>query len=138
MQVIHHAGKVHSNVDPISRLRRRVPIINGPIRDNIRSVNLSESDEDPLRDMFTELGSQFEERLLKVAGDYVTSLEETEDFQVIIDPITLDSEEDLDIKVPYVSSSSYSVLVGIGDNELLAWTKGYANDPYFSSLLSNL
>ena len=116
MQVIHCAGKVHSNVDPISRLWRCVPIINGPIRDDIKSVNLSESNEDPLKDMFTELGSQFEEQLLKVAGDYITSLEETEDFQIVVNPITLDSEEDLDVKVPYVSSSSYSVLIGIGNN----------------------
>jgi len=138
MQIIHHAGKVHSNVNPISRLWRHVLIINGPIRDDIKSVNLLESSEDPLREMFMELGSQFEERLLKVARDDITSLEEAEDFQIIVDPITLDSEEDLNIKVLYVSSSLYSVLVGIGDDELLTWTKGYANEPYFSNLLSNL
>ena len=75
---------------------------------------------------------------MKVARDYVTSLERAENFQTTIDPITLDSEEDLDIKVPYVSSSSYSILIGIENEELLNWTEGYTKDPYFSSLLSNL
>ena len=75
---------------------------------------------------------------MKVAGDYVTSLKRTENFQTIIDPITLDSEEDLDIKVPYVSLSSYSILIGIENEELLNWTEGYTNDPYFSNLLSSL
>ena len=138
MQIIHRAGKVHSNVDPVSRLRRRVPITDGPITDDIRSVNLSETIEDPLKNMFSELGSRFEERLLKVAGDYVTTLEDTGDFQVTVDPVTMDSDEDLSIEVSYVSSSSFSILVGIDDDELTSWTQGYASDPYFSNLLSNL
>ena len=57
MEIIHHAGKVHSNVDPVSRLRRCVPITDGPVTDHTKSVNLSESIEDPLKDMFIELGS---------------------------------------------------------------------------------
>ena len=75
---------------------------------------------------------------MKVAGDYVATLEDTENFQVTVDLVTLDSEEDLDIKVPYVSSLSFSVLVGIDKEELLTWTQGYASDPYFANLLSNL
>jgi len=138
MQIIHRAGKVHSNIDLVSRLWRRVLITDGPIADVIRSVNLLETIEDPLKDMFSELGSQFEERLLKVARDYVATLEDTENFQVMVDLVTLDSEEDLDVEVPYVSSSSFSVLIGIDKEELLTWTQGYASDPYFANLLSNL
>ena len=135
MEIVHRAGKIHSNVDPISRLRRRVPINDGLKTDDVRSVDLT---EDPLKDMFTELGSQFEERLLQVASSYVTSLEETEDSQVHIDPIVLNSDGSLDVEVAYVSSSSYSILIGINDEELLAWKEGYAKDPHFSNLLSSL
>ena len=38
MEIVHRAGKIHSNVDPVSRLRRRVLINDGPITDDIRSV----------------------------------------------------------------------------------------------------
>ena len=57
MEIIHRAGKVHSNFDPVSWLWRHVPITDGPVMDHTKSVNLSESIEDPLKDMFTELGS---------------------------------------------------------------------------------
>ena len=125
-------------VEVAIRRYRRVPITDGPIADDIKSVNLSEMIKDPLKDMFDELRSRFEKRLLKVAGDYVATLEDTEDFQVTIDPITLDSEEDLNVEVSYVSSLSFSILVGIDKEELLMWTQGYATDPYFSNLLFNL
>ena len=49
MEIIHRAGKMHSNVDPISRLWRRVPITDGPMTDDVKSVDLSKSVEDPLR-----------------------------------------------------------------------------------------
>lgn len=51
-----------------------------------------------VKDMFTELGSQYEEQLLQVASDYVANLEETEDSQMEIHPIVLYSGENLDIK----------------------------------------
>ena len=31
LQIVHRAGRVHSNVDPISRLRRRVPFMKSPL-----------------------------------------------------------------------------------------------------------
>ena len=138
MEIIHHAGKIHSNVDPISRLWRRVPINDGPVTDDVRSVNLLEPIKDPLKDMFAKLGSQFEERLLHVASGYVASLEEMESFQIPVNPILLDSEGSLDVKVSYTSSSSYSILIRISNDELLTWKEGYAKDPHFSSLISNL
>ena len=138
MEIVHRTGKIHSNVDPVSHLRRCVPINDGPITDDVRSVSLLEPNEDPLKDMFTELGSRFEERLLRIASGYVASLEETENSQISVSPIILDSEGSLDIEVSYLSSSSYSILIGISDEELLTWKEGYTKDPHFSSLLSNL
>ena len=99
MEIIHLAGKVHSNVDPISQLWRRILITDGPITDDVRLVNLSESVEDPLKGMFAKLGSQFKEHLLQVASDYVPSLEEAEDSHVAINSVVLDPEENLNISV---------------------------------------
>lgn len=33
VKIVHRAGRVHSNVDPISRLRRRIPYQEGPAKD---------------------------------------------------------------------------------------------------------
>jgi len=106
--------------------------------DDVRSVSLMEPGIDLLKDMFSELGSRFKEHLLQVANNYVTSLEEMEDSQVSVDPIILSSEGNLDVEVSYVSSSSYSILVGISDEELLTWKEGYAQDPHFFNLLFSL
>ena len=35
LKIVHRAGRVHSNVDPISRLRRNIPCQEGPVFDNL-------------------------------------------------------------------------------------------------------
>jgi hypothetical protein len=73
LRIVHRAGRVHSNVDPISRLRRRVPYQQGPTVDATQHISLDLT-EDPLKDMYTELGGNFEEKLLNVASRCVNSL----------------------------------------------------------------
>lgn len=88
--------------------------------------------------MFAKLGSRFEEQLLEVTSGYVASQEETEDSQLPVDSIVLDAKGNLDVKVSYVNSSSYSILIGISSEELLIWKEGYTKDPHFFNLLSSL
>src|SRR6202050_5715541 len=66
LQIVHRAGRVHSNVDPISRLQWRVPFQSGPSVDTTKHIILDPG-EDPLKDMYSALGSQFEEGLLEGA-----------------------------------------------------------------------
>ncbi len=74
MQIIHRAGRVHSNVDPISRLRCRIPDSSNPNIDKMTAVDLHGKEIDPLRNMFEELSDHFEEKLLTVATQYVESM----------------------------------------------------------------
>ncbi len=68
VKIIHRAGRVHSNVDPISRLQRRIPYQNGPTDDKSIPVPLRfEGEEETLRDMFSEIEPQFEARVLMIA-----------------------------------------------------------------------
>ena len=53
LQIIHCAGQVHSNVDPISRLRQRVPHQQGPTVDATQHISLDIND-DPLRDTYVQ------------------------------------------------------------------------------------
>ena len=73
MRIIHRAGRVHSNVDPISRLRRRVPFQEGPESDNTIPApwNAEESCEDSLRNMFEEIEPKFEARVLHLVKNAV-------------------------------------------------------------------
>jgi hypothetical protein len=77
LQIIHRAGRVHSNVDPVSRLWRRVPIQLSPEADETPELTLSGCD--PLHNMYDELGPRFEERLLKVADKSMKELEDPEE-----------------------------------------------------------
>lgn len=51
LKIVHRAGRVHSNVDPISRLRRRVPYHDSPTVDATQHISLG-LEENPLKDMF--------------------------------------------------------------------------------------
>ena len=56
IQIVHWAGRVHSNVDPISRLRWRIPFQSGPSINTTKHIILDPG-EGPLKDMYTALGS---------------------------------------------------------------------------------
>ena len=53
LQIVYRAGQVHSNVDPISRLRCRVPHQQGPTVDATQHISLDIND-DPLRDTYVQ------------------------------------------------------------------------------------
>ena len=72
LQIVHRAGRVHSNVNPISRLRCRVPHQQGPTVDATQHISL-DINNNPLRNMYSELGEKFEEKLLNVSSKYINS-----------------------------------------------------------------
>jgi len=136
LRIVHRAGRVHSNVDPISRLCRRVPYQQGPTVDATQHISLNLM-EDPIRDMYSELGEKFEEKLLSVVLDFVASeILEEQDYSFI-------SQNSLEICLPsghkftldHISSNSYSILVGMQSKELDIWKMAYSSDTMFSKIL---
>lgn len=115
LRIVHRAGRVHSNVDPISRLRRRLPPQTSPDIEHITPIPNSTTD-DPLQDMYETLGERFEEKLLEVASSYTRTLSEEVPARSIAS-VSFDIS-DLQDDFPatlhdskYVTSSSYNVLV---------------------------
>ena len=98
MKIIHQAGRVHSNVDPVSRLRRRVPPQESPLDNESNPLKLKPV-EDPLRNMFDELAPRFEEKLLTVATQFAEAelLTEESDLTTGI-PLSLVSGEEVNIQ----------------------------------------
>jgi hypothetical protein len=69
LHIVHQARRVHSNVDLISRLHQRVSYQQGPAVDATQHISL-ELTEDPICDMYSELGEKFEEKLISVVSDF--------------------------------------------------------------------
>lgn len=57
----HRAGRVHSNVDLISWLRRHIPFQEGPISDSSKPVTLN-TVLDPGSTLYTDIAPDFEDR----------------------------------------------------------------------------
>ena len=135
LQIVHQAGQVHSNIDPISRLRRRVPYQQGPMVNATQHISLDLTDN-PLRNIYSELGENFEKRLLGVASKCVNSISEIPDYSHI-------AKDGLEIMFPegeylvqdYPTSNTYSILVGMSSNELEEWKRAYMNDKFYSKIL---
>ena len=71
-------GRVHLNVDPVSWLRRRQHSQERPIDADSILLKLKPI-EDPLKNMFEEVGPQFEKKLLTVASNFMSSEIKTEE-----------------------------------------------------------
>lgn len=136
LKIVHRAGRVHSNVDPISRLRRRVPTHDSPTVDATQHISLS-ADEDPLHDMYAKLGERFEEKLLTVATSFaMTEFEEAPDYSLTISGVITHEDRDDGPEIyDYVTSSAYSVLISISSEEIESWRVSYAQDSNWSKVL---
>jgi len=133
LQIVHQAGRVHSDVDLISRLHQRVPFQSGPLVDATKHIILNPG-EDPLKDMYTALGSQFEEKLLKVASNFITQeLNESMDYSKIIsDTLEHNLPEGSSVPSNYYTSEAYTMITSISSDELEKWNKAYVSDPFLS------
>lgn len=135
MKIIHQAGRVHSNVDPVSRLRCRIPPQESPLDDEVNPLKLKTT-EDPLCDMFKELSPKFEEKLLTVA----TCFAEAEillvyDNTLVNIPLNLDGGRE--VGIPYQTSQSFSTTIQIESQEIQNWKDAYASNLHFSQVLKN-
>ena len=130
VKIVHRAGRVHSNVDPISRLRRRIPYQEGPAKDGTVPAPLQTPEESP-KPEFGELRSDFEAQILHMATLYARSLntravpEHLIWTSVDLDGISLD-----------VNTYANAYLVSsIAPDDLSAFVHGYAKDKHYSRIL---
>lgn len=136
LKIVHRAGHIHSNVDPISRLRRRIPEELGPVSDKLNSLDISTSKTDPLINLFDELGPDFESKVLSVCA----SLTNRTDSEVIPSQTSAIIENDFlgHVEVPYPTSCGYSVLISVDKNEISKFVRAYEEDDYFVKVLQSL
>ena len=135
LQIVHQAGQVHSNIDPILRLRQRVPHQQGPTVDATQHISL-DFNNDPLRDMYSELGEEFEKKLLNVTSKYINLNTNLPDYSHLTsDGLELILPEGESLIQDYTTSDTYSILVGIDSEGLEFWKKGYSTNSIYSKVL---
>ncbi len=120
MKIIHRAGRVHSNVDPISRLKRRIPFYDSPnyINDPIVELNPQE----PI-DFYEKYRNKFESMtyyILKSIGSPNTTT------------VTISKDS---ISLSYTTSTSLQTLIYMSPEEVIQFVKGYNKDSHFSEVL---
>jgi hypothetical protein len=88
--------------------------------------------------MYTALRSQFEEKLLKVASNFVTQeLNKSVDYsKTMSDTLEYNLPEGSLILSDYYTSETYSTITSISSDELERWNKAYATDPLLSQVLN--
>lgn len=142
MHIVHRAGCVHSNVDPISRLRRRVLNETGPVSDTMQSINLGKEDEaDPMRSLYEKFGFRFEEKLLSVGKKHIQNEVEAssgEPTTVSMDVDIEGSTDEILASTRFVTAQNYSVLINVASEELTRWRNAYQQDPHFRDVISSM
>jgi hypothetical protein len=129
-------------VDPISRLRRRVPIQEGPTKDESPMTIFDES-KDPLQDLYGQLSDKFEVQVLNLAAKFQRTEENDALRPVKLSlPNSIPSEEEESVEETplsdYYSSRSYNLKVHIDKSEIDEWSSGYSSDPHFSVIIQEM
>ena len=133
--IVHQAGGINSNVDPSSRLRQRIPYQQEPTVDTTQHISLEHLDN-PLKDMYSELGEKFQEKLLNIASKYVNSSAKIPEYSDITsDGLEIILPEGESLVQDYATSSTYSILVGMNANDLEDWKKAYTANNLYSKIL---
>lgn len=146
LHIVHRAGRIHSNVDPISRLRRRVPYQDGPPNEDPPDLTLGSQINDPLKNAFDELGERFEERLLRVATKHSQVLTEEQLNREVPKTYTtnLPADQD-DIYIPqvpgkgpmtYTTVTQTGLVVGLAPREYRKWRTAITQDRHFNTVLN--
>ena len=136
LQIIHRAGRVHSNVDPISRLQWRVPLQEGPNSDQSAHTTLN-SEQESLTNFF-ELAPKFEARTLGLVAQFEEEGEEPE-IRVMYSAINSETHPEGDLSFPFQTAKSHSLLLmEIHPLEIQKFVSSYDSDPYFSRVRTKL
>ena len=137
LHIVHRAGRVHSNVDPISRLRRRIPREFGPLKDQTSTLTLESLDEDAIGSFYQEIAPQFESKVLNLCVQLVS---EDNDFtgQAFFTKIPVENPYLGITEMSYSTAQSYSILIGIDPSKITRFVNGYSEDPHFKTVLNTL
>ena len=118
LKIVHRAGKVHSNVDPLSRLCRRIPFYDQPAS-NDPAVDLSQEQD---MDFYGRMRRKFETRASALFSSMssINQIETTVTIGDLPDPIA------------YRASSKVETHIHVDSSEVSKILQGYQDDPFIT------
>jgi deoxyuridine 5'-triphosphate nucleotidohydrolase len=124
LKIVHRAGKVHSNVDPLSRCRRRIPFYDQPAS-NDPAVDLSQERD---MDFYGRMRRKFETR----ASALFSSLSPTPEVETTV------TIGDLPEPIAYSASTKVETHIHVDPSEISKILQGYKDDPFIMQTLQKL
>jgi hypothetical protein len=125
LKIVHRAGRVHSNVDPLSRLRRRIPFFDQPAT-NDPDINLSQERD---IDFYGRMKRKFDTR----ASSLFASMESPNTTKILVE---LPEEHPLST-LTYHASTKVETHLHIDPKDVQTFLREYAKDPHFGEILSS-
>ena len=122
LKIVHRAGRVHSNVDPLSRLERRIPFFDQPAS-NDPDINLTQEKD---IDFYGRMKRKFETRastLFALMNDYMKT-------QITV---ALPADHPLESLCHHTATMVES-LIHIDSKEIQTIIDGYQEDTYFKNI----
>ncbi len=134
MRIVHRAGRVHSNVDPISRLRRRVPFQEGPNADpSVPAPIIAE--EEPLDVTFSNIDVNFEARILRVvAGAVLMQEKQNRGANSVGPPVSMEASV-LGRTCSFAVATEHSLISNFNVEDRASYMQGYEEDSHFQDVL---
>ena len=120
LKIVHRAGRVHSNVDPLSRLRRRIPFYDAPHYNNDPQIELNSSQVLDYYEKYREKVESMTHRILTM--DKSRWLDSTIELK--------------DIPVPYQTTTQMETQAYAHPEAIQEIVQGYEKDPHFSEVLT--
>lgn len=143
LEIVHRAGRVHSNVDPISRLRRRIPRQDGPTHDDQVSLELSQPDR-AMELAYGNIVEDLEGRVLRLMKKTVESRKKANTDSnvktIALDPSPLDPpvDDDNSLVEAYYTTTPTNTIVAMEESEIDTFVKGYSLDSHYCKVLESL
>jgi hypothetical protein len=139
LHIVHRAGRVHSNVDPISRLKRRTPLQDGPVEDPIAPVIIEDKNSSP-EHVYEQFRRRFDAKV-----HHLMAMQARAGRYGEIDPI-----QSTQIKVPKLiaeagpkhlewrSPRTLNLISSLEDKEIKEWIASYSSDKLAKIIIKQL
>jgi hypothetical protein len=121
LKIVHRAGRVHSNVDPISGLHRRIPFYESPNFLNDPQIELNANQS---MDFYEKYHHKVESMAYRIALEQQDSV--------------LQTEIQNEYKVTYNTSTRMETNLWFDKEELKEWIGAYEKDDHYSEVLTAL
>lgn len=136
LHIVHRAGRVHSNVDPISRLQQRIPYYEAPLPPNHEFTTLSNIQNDEIHEI---INSEIEQRILTISKKQASQVESPKMISDKNRAVTVHIKTSDGLKeLEYPLCSTFNIMIHVNDDETKSISESYDHDSHFALVKESL